>query len=89
MVSQLMLGAIRFYQRYVSGLLPPTCRFHPSCSEYARLAVETHGPLRGGWLGAKRLARCHPWGGSGIDLVPGRSDDGNATARAATTGGRR
>ena len=89
MVSKLMLGAIRFYQRYVSGFLPPSCRFHPSCSEYTRLAVETHGPLRGAWLGAKRIARCHPWGGSGIDLVPGRRDEGEAAAHAAANGGER
>lgn len=89
MVSKLMLGAIRFYQRYVSGFLPPSCRFHPSCSEYTRLAVETHGPLRGAWLGAKRIARCHPWGGSGIDLVPGRTDEGEAAAHAAANGGER
>ena len=71
MVSKLMLGAVRVYQRYISGLLPTSCRYHPSCSEYTRMAVRTHGPVRGVWLGARRLARCHPWGGYGIDLVPG------------------
>ena len=89
MVSKLMLGAIRFYQRYVSGFLPPSCRFQPSCSEYTRQAVARHGPLRGAWLGAKRLARCHPWGGSGIDLVPGRPGEGEAAAHAAANGGER
>ena len=71
MVSGLMLGAIRLYQRYISALLPASCRYHPSCSEYTRLAVEAHGAARGIWLGVRRLVRCHPWGGYGIDLVPG------------------
>lgn len=93
MVSKLMLGAIRFYQKYVSGLLPAACRYHPSCSEYTRVAVRTHGPVRGAWLGARRLARCHPWGGYGIDLVPGAPESGEAcgagTTAAGTTGGGR
>lgn len=71
MVSRLMSGAIRFYQKYISGLLPASCRYHPSCSEYTLQAVETHGAARGVWLGARRLSRCHPWGGYGIDPVPG------------------
>ncbi len=78
MVSGLMLGAIRLYQRHISGLLPASCRYHPSCSEYTRLAVEAHGPARGVWLGARRLARCQPWGGYGIDLVPGTAVDRDA-----------
>ena len=78
MVSKLMLGAIRVHQRYISGLLPASCRYHPSCSEYTRVAVRTHGPARGAWLGARRLARCHPWGGYGIDLVPGAHESGEA-----------
>lgn len=87
MVSKLMLGTIRIYQRYFSGLLPASCRYHPSCSEYAGEAVRTHGPVRGGWLGAKRLARCHPWGGYGIDLVPGAPECGEACSGGAHGGG--
>ena len=69
---------IRFYQLFISPVLPPSCRFHPTCSAYAVEAVMTHGPLRGGWLALKRLARCHPWGGSGYDPVPPlRREDGN------------
>ncbi len=83
MVSRLMLGAIRFYQKYLSGLLPASCRYHPSCSEYARVAVRTHGPVRGIWLGARRLARCRPWGGYGIDMVPGAPPCGEPLAGAA------
>lgn len=86
MVSKLMLGAIRVYQRYFSGLLPASCRYHPSCSEYAWQAVRRHGPVRGVWLGARRLARCHPWGGHGIDLVPGTREAGDL-AGAGTIGG--
>lgn len=65
---------VRFYQVCLSPLLPPSCRYEPTCSHYALEALETHGALRGGWLTLKRLARCHPirWlgGGSGFDPVP-------------------
>jgi uncharacterized protein len=61
---------VRLYQRLVSPLLPPTCRFYPSCSSYAVTALERHGALRGGWLTARRLGRCHPFHPGGIDPVP-------------------
>ena len=61
---------IGFYQKVISPLTPPSCRFQPTCSAYAIEAIETHGALRGGWLAARRLARCHPWGGYGFDPVP-------------------
>jgi uncharacterized protein len=64
--------AVRLYQLLVSPLLPPSCRFLPSCSEYAAEAIQRHGALRGVGLALYRLARCHPWGGSGYDPVPGR-----------------
>jgi len=51
-------------------VLGPSCRFLPTCSDYAREALERHGPVRGGWLAVRRVARCHPWGGSGYDPVP-------------------
>lgn len=67
----LMLRApIRAYQLLVSPVLRPSCRFLPSCSDYALEAIRRHGPLKGGALAAARLARCHPWGGSGYDPVP-------------------
>jgi hypothetical protein len=66
----LCIGLIRVYQYGISPVLPRVCRYTPSCSEYASEAIERHGVLRGGWLAARRLLRCHPWGGSGYDPVP-------------------
>jgi putative membrane protein insertion efficiency factor len=65
-----LIAALRAYQLLVSPLLPPSCRFLPSCSDYAIEAVERHGVMRGVWLALRRLGRCHPWGGSGYDPVP-------------------
>ena len=67
-----MLASIRAYKRWLSPLLPPACRYLPTCSEYAQEAIRTHGPLAGGWLAGKRICRCHPWGGHGYDPVPDR-----------------
>ena len=65
-----LVGAIRLYQRTLSKLLPPACRFVPSCSEYAAQAIERYGAARGSALAAKRLLRCHPWHRGGADPVP-------------------
>jgi len=70
MGARFILFMIRFYRRGVSPLLPSACRYSPSCSAYAEEAVERFGAVRGGWLAARRLLRCHPWGGSGYDPVP-------------------
>ncbi|MBP1620871.1 MAG: hypothetical protein H6Q02_1638 [Acidobacteria bacterium] len=67
------MAALRGYKRFVSPLLPPACRFEPTCSEYMLEAVRRHGVARGGWLGVRRLARCHPWNRGGYDPVPDRS----------------
>ena len=72
LIEILAVGLIRAYQWVLRPLLPMSCRYWPSCSEYAIEAVRRHGPLRGGVLSAWRLARCHPWGGDGLDPVPER-----------------
>lgn len=64
------LRAIRVYQIVLSPFIGNQCRFHPSCSQYAMEAIDTHGVLRGSWLGAKRLGRCHPFHPGGFDPVP-------------------
>lgn len=70
LLAWLLLVPIRFYQIAISPLLGPSCRFTPTCSEYARQAIVKHGPFKGLWLAVRRLLRCHPWGGSGYDPVP-------------------
>ena len=73
-ISQLLawglLLPIRFYQTTISPLTPPSCRYTPTCSEYARQAIVKHGPFKGLYLAIRRILRCHPWGGSGYDPVP-------------------
>jgi putative membrane protein insertion efficiency factor len=62
--------AIRFYQRVISPWTASSCRYYPSCSQYALVAIQRHGVVRGGWLAARRLGRCHPWTPGGVDHVP-------------------
>lgn len=69
-VLKLILLPITLYQYIISPLLGPNCRFTPSCSHYTAEALKTHGIFFGGWLSLKRLARCHPLGGQGVDPVP-------------------
>ena len=69
-MKQVALALIRGYQRYVSRVLPSSCRFHPSCSVFTYEAIERYGLLRGGWMGVKRIARCHPLNEGGYDPVP-------------------
>jgi uncharacterized protein len=69
-VRAMLTGMIRAYRLCLSPLLPPSCRYQPTCSEYASQAIERYGARRGLSLALRRLARCHPWGGSGYDPVP-------------------
>ena len=78
-----LLRSINLYQRLTSHRASP-CRYVPSCSEYAREAVEVHGAARGAWLSARRLARCHPLGGFGFDPVPRDHDGHPGTGKALT-----
>ena len=80
MAAMVLRILIRGYQLLLSPVLPGACRFYPTCSGYAAEAVARWGTLRGGWLAVKRIGRCHPWGGSGLDPVP--------TGNSETAGGR-
>ncbi len=68
--SLLLIIPIKIYQIIISPLLGPSCRFTPTCSQYAVEAIQKYGPLKGSWLSFKRILKCHPWGGSGYDPVP-------------------
>lgn len=83
LVAWLLLLPIRAYKAFLSPLLPPLCRFHPSCSVYAMGAISVHGPLRGTALAVRRLLRCHPFHPGGIDPVPPK--DGQSAAMYLTS----
>lgn len=69
-MKTIMIALIRGYQKFISPLTPPSCRFYPTCSQYGIEAVKTHGALKGGWLTLKRILRCHPFHPGGVDPVP-------------------
>lgn len=83
-LSAVLVGCVRLYQYTLSPLMGPRCRFWPSCSSYAIEAIQVHGPLKGSWMAAKRIVKCHPGHPGGMDPVPGgrseqlcREDDSN------------
>ena len=78
--ARALLAAVGFYQRAISPVFPPRCRFQPSCSAYAAEAVAVHGAGRGSWLAVRRLAKCAPWHPGGVDLVPPRAGGHDGTA---------
>ena len=69
-MKRILLGILRQYKRWISPVLPVSCRYVPTCSEYAMEAVELHGAMGGSYLAIRRLVRCHPFGGHGVDQVP-------------------
>lgn len=70
MVKKFLLALVRFYRGYISPLKPPCCRFYPTCSEYALIAIEKYGAAKGGYLAVKRVLRCNPFFPGGYDPVP-------------------
>ncbi len=73
-VTWALIAPLRFYQRFISPALPPSCRYLPTCSAYAVESLQVHGPLRGIWLSIRRVGRCHPWHAGGFDPVPARRE---------------
>lgn len=70
LIGWLFIGVIRFYQLTISPLLPPSCRYTPTCSQYSLEAIKKYGPFKGGYLAFRRILRCNPWGGHGHDPLP-------------------
>ena len=73
-MTKLLIGLVRFYQKFLSPLCGGCCRFRPTCSQYMIEALQKHGPLKGLFLGIKRILKCHPWGGEGFDPVPDKKE---------------
>jgi putative membrane protein insertion efficiency factor len=69
-MKRVLQALVRFYRKFISPIKPPTCRFYPTCSQYALDALELHGPAKGSWLTVKRVCKCHPFHPGGIDPVP-------------------
>lgn len=69
-MKKILLSLIKFYQKAISPLTPPSCRFHPTCSHYGFEAIEKHGALKGSWLAMRRISKCHPFHEGGFDPVP-------------------
>lgn len=70
MLSRVLIGAVRFYQKTISSAFPPSCRYYPSCSAYMIQAIQKHGSIKGILMGSARILRCHPGVEGGVDLVP-------------------
>ena len=75
-MKKVFIFLISTYQKFISPLMRPSCRFHPTCSEYSLQAINKFGAYKGGLLSAKRILKCNPWGGSGIDLIPREKHNG-------------
>lgn len=81
--ARVLVVLVRVYQLVISPLTPPTCRFYPSCSQYAVIALTRHGAVRGTWLAVRRVLRCHPWNPGGVDDVPPAAARRTRTPRTA------
>ncbi len=68
--KRIALGMVGFYRKYISPMFPPSCRYVPTCSEYAMIALQRYGFIKGSWMAIKRICRCHPWHPGGYDPVP-------------------
>lgn len=75
MIKKILLGAIKGYQKFISPMMAPHCRFTPTCSQYASIAIQQHGALKGTYLAVKRLLKCHPFHEGGLDPVPTNQHD--------------
>lgn len=84
-MKHVLIGLLKAYRFAISPLYGQVCRYHPTCSAYALEAVQTHGALRGSWLAARRVARCHPWAAGGLDPVPPRRERGHSNHAASST----
>ena len=69
-MKKILIGFIKLYQKVISPLTPPSCRFYPTCSHYGLEAIEKHGALKGSWLAVRRISKCHPFHKGGFDPVP-------------------
>ncbi|WP_203246994.1 membrane protein insertion efficiency factor YidD [Sporosarcina beigongshangi] len=69
-MKTILMGIIKFYQKAISPLTPPSCRFYPTCSHYGIEAIDKHGALKGSWLAVRRISKCHPFHAGGFDPVP-------------------
>jgi putative membrane protein insertion efficiency factor len=88
-VARALLAAVDFYQRAISPVLPPRCRFQPTCSAYTAEAIAVHGAGRGSWLALRRLLKCAPWHPGGLDFVPPARTTSPGTARPVPSAPRR
>ena len=77
MINKTLIKLVKIYQKFISPILGQNCRFHPTCSQYAIEALDVHGTAKGTYLAVKRILKCNPWGGSGIDYVPGGNKHGS------------
>jgi len=77
MINKMLIKLVKIYQKFISPMLGQNCRFHPTCSQYAIEALDIHGTVKGTYMAVKRILKCNPWGGSGIDYVPGGNKHGS------------